>query len=100
MNLDQAILKAFQSIYSDPSNRDQYGQVGIINYREAVLKDLLSEEAIEHLNSGKCKYGRLMTYGNSSFTYRSVSPTSDFYSDLRLIAKAETIISSNPAKLF
>ena len=77
--MDKLIFDAINSIYKDPSNKDEYGQVGIFQYSKSKLESMLPTEAIKHIESGKCPYGRFSTYGGSYGTYKAINPTSEFY---------------------
>ena len=81
--MDKLIFDAMYSIYSDTDNKDQYGQVAIYNYSKTRLERMLPPEAITHIESGNCPYGRFKTYGGSLGTYSSINPTSQFYQEAR-----------------
>lgn len=100
MTSDQEIFKLFQSIYNDPTNKDRYGQTGIFNFREAVLKAGLSKAAYDHLNSGKSKYGKFSTYSNPNFLYRAVNPTCQFHEDLSKVRYAEDMLRLTKTSIF
>lgn len=76
---EQEIYDAIFQIYSNPSNKDRYGQVGINNYTASNLKNRMSADAFDYLEKGHSKYGKLQTYGGSLGIYKAVNPTSAFY---------------------
>lgn len=77
--MDELIFDAMNSIYSNPNNKDQYGKVDIFSYSKPKLASMLPSEAIAHIESGKCPYGRFRTYGGSLGTFSAINPTSEFY---------------------
>lgn len=82
-NYDAEIFLAMLSIYSNPDNKDRYGQVRIFEYSESKLKKILSEDAINQLKTAGSKYGSLQTYGGSLGEYKAVNPTSAFYQEAK-----------------
>lgn len=84
--VEDEIFDAIYKIYSDPSNKDRYGQVHIRNYNASKLKSLLSEEAYKYLESGNSVYGKLGLYGGQLGTYYAVNPTTAFYDKKRGMA--------------
>lgn len=79
MNYEAEIYSAMYEIYSNPDNKDKYGQVGISNYSAGNLKKRMSNGAFSYLEKGCSRYGILATYGSSLGTYKAVNPTSEFY---------------------
>lgn len=83
---EDEIFEAINKIYSDPNNKDRYGQVAISEYTEYKLKKMLSDSAFDYLKSGKSAYGKFSTYGGRLGTYSALSPTSEFYQRKRIKA--------------
>ncbi len=94
------IYRLIDSIKSDSSNKDQYGQVGIFNFRESVFKSRLSQEAFEQIEQNKCLYGSFSTYGGRSGTYRALTISSAFYSDRKAMREGAAILSSGTTSIF
>lgn len=84
--IEDEIFEAINKIYSDPNNKDRYGQVSISEYTEYKLKKMLSDSAFDYLKSGKSAYGKFSTYGGRLGTYSALSPTSEFYQRKRMKA--------------
>jgi len=96
---EDEIFAAILKIYSDPSNKDRYGQVGISNYTESKLKKELSENSFNYLTDGKSKYGKLSTYGGRFGTYKALNPTSEFYQKAKKYAKGGEVTPVINAKV-
>lgn len=84
--IEDEIFEAINKIYSDPNNKDRYGQVSISEYTEYKLKKMLSDSAFDYLKSGKSAYGKFSTYGGRLGTYSALNPTSEFYQRKRMKA--------------
>lgn len=81
--MDKLIFDAMYSIYSNPNNKNSYGKVDLFSFSKPKLARLLPTEAITHIESGKCPYGRFQTYGGSLGRYSAINPTSQFYQEAR-----------------
>jgi hypothetical protein len=79
MEHELEVFRAMLSIYSNPDNKDRYGQVQISNYSEHKLKKLMSEDAFIYLKKYGSMYGSLQCYGSKFGIYYAINPTSDFY---------------------
>jgi hypothetical protein len=82
-NYESEVFHALYGIYSNPDNKDRYGQVGISCYSEYALKKVLGEDVISYLKENGSKYGLLQTYGGRFGTYKAVNPTSEFYQEIK-----------------
>jgi hypothetical protein len=82
--IEKEILAALLSIALGKENLDQYGRVGIFDYRESVLREKLSPEAFTHLKEGRSVYGKLWPYGGSVGEYYAVTLSDKFYTEKRI----------------
>jgi hypothetical protein len=77
--LEAEIYSAMYEIYSNPNNKDKYGQVGISNYTAFALKKRMSEAAFDYLDKGYSIYGKIQTYAAVFGLYKALNPTREFY---------------------
>ncbi len=82
-NYESEVFHAMYGIYSNPDNKDRYGQVNISYYSEYALKKVLSEDALSYLKENGSKYGSLSTYGGRFGIYKAINPTSEFYQEIK-----------------
>lgn len=70
--LEEEIFEALKSIYNDPTNRDQYGQLQKPTLGKGIVKSMLSEQAFDYLDTGKSFYGKMSWYGGKFGNYQAV----------------------------
>jgi hypothetical protein len=83
--IDNQVFKALYEIYSNPSNKDRYGQVPAFEFREGILKGLLDSDAIEFIRMNKSEYGSFYQYSGRAGSYYAFCVNSNFYDKLRII---------------
>ena len=83
MKQENEIFEAINKIYSDKGNKDRYGQTPTFEYREARLKEMLSQDSFDYLKSGNSVYGTFSTYGGKIGIYSALTLKIDFYNRKR-----------------
>jgi len=91
MRQENEIFEAINKIYSDKDSKDRYGQTPIFEYREARLKEMLSQDSFDYLKSGKSVYATFSTYGGKVGVYSALNIKIEFYNRKRTLQTTQTL---------
>lgn len=81
--LEEEIFEALKSIYNNPTNKDQYGQLQKPALGRGTVKSMLSEQAFEYLDTGKSLYGKMSWYNAKFGVYQAVDFKDAFYNRIK-----------------